>query len=134
MVSRYWFESLAGIPCDVEVASRFRYRKSAVRRNNPDDYPVTVWRNRRYRLALRLSKELGCWALWQFVTCRDLRWCVESDLLMTNAGTEIVASTKRYHQLTVLLMLVAKLARLKGLDASIEHDIVHGLQALPEPY
>lgn len=52
---------------------------------------------------------------------------------MTNAGTEIgVASTKAFTtQLTVLLMLVAKLARLKGLDASIEHDIVHGLQALP---
>ncbi len=58
----------------------------------------------------------------------------ESDLaLMTNAGTEIgVASTKAFTtQLTVLLMLVAKLSRLKGLDASIEHDIVHGLQALP---
>lgn len=52
---------------------------------------------------------------------------------MTNAGTEIgVASTKAFTtQLTVLLMLVAKLSRLKGLDASIEHDIVHGLQALP---
>lgn len=34
MVSRYWFESLAGIPCDVEIASEFRYRKSAVRRNS----------------------------------------------------------------------------------------------------
>jgi glucosamine--fructose-6-phosphate aminotransferase (isomerizing) len=58
----------------------------------------------------------------------------ESDLaMMTNAGTEIgVASTKAFTtQLTVLLMLVAKLARLKGQDASIEHDIVHGLQALP---
>ncbi len=58
----------------------------------------------------------------------------ESDLaLMTKAGTEIgVASTKAFTtQLTVLLMLVAKLARLKGQDASIEHDIVHGLQALP---
>ncbi len=70
MVSRYWFEALAGVPCDVEIASEFRYRKSAVRRNSPT-------------------------------------------------------------QLTVLLMLVAKLARLKGQDASIEHDIVHGLQALP---
>lgn len=58
----------------------------------------------------------------------------ESDLaLMTKAGTEIgVASTKAFTtQLTVLLMLVAKLARLKGQDASVEHDIVHGLQALP---
>ncbi len=44
---------------------------------------------------------------------------------MTNAGTEIgVASTKAFTtQLTVLLMLVARLYRLKGLDASIEHDV-----------
>jgi glucosamine--fructose-6-phosphate aminotransferase (isomerizing) len=58
----------------------------------------------------------------------------ESDLaIMTNAGTEIgVASTKAFTtQLTVLLMLVAKLSRLKGLDASVEHSIVHGLQTLP---
>ncbi|PPS64935.1 hypothetical protein CRX72_00355 [Pantoea sp. BRM17] len=34
MVSRYWFESLANIPCDVEIASEFRYRKSAVRKNS----------------------------------------------------------------------------------------------------
>lgn len=32
MVARYWFESLAGVPCDVEIASEFRYRKSAVRK------------------------------------------------------------------------------------------------------
>ena len=32
MVARYWFESLANVPCDVEIASEFRYRKSAVRK------------------------------------------------------------------------------------------------------
>ena len=31
MVARYWFEALVGVPCDVEIASEFRYRKSAVR-------------------------------------------------------------------------------------------------------
>ena len=58
----------------------------------------------------------------------------ESDLaLMTKAGTEIgVASTKAFTtQLTVLLMLVAKIGRLKGADAQVEQDIVHALQALP---
>ncbi|GAS43288.1 glutamine--fructose-6-phosphate aminotransferase [Salmonella enterica] len=54
-------------------------------------------------------------------------------VLMTNAGTDIgAASTKAFTTLlTVLLMLVVKLSRLTGLDACIEHDIVHGLQALP---
>lgn len=58
----------------------------------------------------------------------------ESDLaLMTKAGTEIgVASTKAFTtQLAVLLMLVAKLGRLKGMSAETEHEIVHALQALP---
>ena len=58
----------------------------------------------------------------------------ESDLaLMTKAGTEIgVASTKAFTtQLTVLLMLVARPGRLKGMAESVEQEIVHGLQALP---
>lgn len=133
MVSRYWFESLAGIPCDVEIASEFRYRKSAVRRNSlmitlsqsgetaDTGGPASV-----ERAGLR-----GSLAICNVPGSSLVR---ESDLaLMTNAGTEIgVASTKAFTtQLTVLLMLVAKLSRLKGLDASIEHDIVHGLQALP---
>ena len=84
--------------------------------------------------ALRLSKELGYLGSLAICNVPGSSLVRESDLaLMTNAGTEIgVASTKAFTtQLTVLLMLVAKLSRLKGLDASIEHDIVHGLQALP---
>lgn len=83
---------------------------------------------------LRLSKELGYLGSLAICNVPGSSLVRESDLaLMTNAGTEIgVASTKAFTtQLTVLLMLVAKLSRLKGLDASIEHDIVHGLQALP---
>lgn len=84
--------------------------------------------------ALRLSKELGYLGSLAICNVPGSSLVRESDLaLMTKAGTEIgVASTKAFTtQLTVLLMLVAKLARLKGQDASIEHDIVHGLQALP---
>lgn len=83
---------------------------------------------------LRLSKELGYLGSLAICNVPGSSLVRESDLaMMTNAGTEIgVASTKAFTtQLTVLLMLVAKLARLKGQDASIEHDIVHGLQALP---
>jgi glucosamine--fructose-6-phosphate aminotransferase (isomerizing) len=84
--------------------------------------------------ALRLSKELGYLGSLAICNVPGSSLVRESDLaLMTKAGTEIgVASTKAFTtQLTVLLMLVAKLARLKGEDASVEHDIVHGLQALP---
>ncbi|MDU6453989.1 MAG: glutamine--fructose-6-phosphate transaminase (isomerizing), partial [Enterobacter hormaechei] len=134
MVSRYWFESLAGVPCDVEIASEFRYRKSAVRRNS---LMITLSQSGETAdtlAALRLSKELGYLGSLAICNVPGSSLVRESDLaLMTKAGTEIgVASTKAFTtQLTVLLMLVAKLARLKGLDASVEHDIVHGLQALP---
>ena len=134
MVSRYWFEALAGVPCDVEIASEFRYRKSAVRRNS---LMITLSQSGETAdtlAALRLSKELGYLGSLAICNVPGSSLVRESDLaLMTKAGTEIgVASTKAFTtQLTVLLMLVAKLARLKGQNASIEHDIVHGLQALP---
>ena len=134
MVSRYWFESLAGIPCDVEIASEFRYRKSAVRRNSLIITLSQSGETADTLAALRLAKELGYLGSLAVCNVAGSSLVRESDLaLMTNAGTEIgVASTKAFTtQLTVLLMLVAKMGRLKGVDASVEHEIVHGLQALP---
>ncbi len=134
MVSRYWFESLAGIPCDVEIASEFRYRKSAVRRNSLIITLSQSGETADTLAALRLAKELGYLGSLAVCNVAGSSLVRESDLaLMTNAGTEIgVASTKAFTtQLTVLLMLVAKMSRLRGVDASVEHDIVHGLQALP---
>ncbi|PLV62378.1 glutamine--fructose-6-phosphate transaminase (isomerizing) [Erwinia sp. B116] len=134
MVSRYWFESLAGVPCDVEIASEFRYRKSAVRKNS---LLITLSQSGETAdtlAALRLSKELGHLGSLAICNVAGSSLVRESDLaLMTKAGTEIgVASTKAFTtQLTVLLMLVAKVGRLKGMDPQVEHDIVHGLQALP---
>ncbi|MEN5017510.1 glutamine--fructose-6-phosphate transaminase (isomerizing) [Erwinia sp. Eh17-17] len=134
MVSRYWFESLANMPCDVEIASEFRYRKSAVRKNS---LLITLSQSGETAdtlAALRLSKELGYLGSLAICNVAGSSLVRESDLaLMTKAGTEIgVASTKAFTtQLTVLLMLVAKIGRLKGVDPQVEHDIVHGLQALP---
>jgi glucosamine--fructose-6-phosphate aminotransferase (isomerizing) len=134
MVSRYWFESLANIPCDVEIASEFRYRKSAVRKNS---LLITLSQSGETAdtlAALRLSKELGYLGSLAICNVAGSSLVRESDLaLMTKAGTEIgVASTKAFTtQLAVLLMLVAKLGRLHGMKAETEHEIVHGLQALP---
>ncbi|WP_263064132.1 glutamine--fructose-6-phosphate transaminase (isomerizing) [Dickeya dadantii] len=134
MVSRYWFESLAGIPCDVEIASEFRYRKPAVRANS---LMITLSQSGETAdtlAALRLSKELGYLGSLAICNVAGSSLVRESDLaLMTRAGTEIgVASTKAFTtQLTVLLMLVARIGRLRGMDARIEYDIVHALQALP---
>ncbi|MCG8708557.1 glutamine--fructose-6-phosphate transaminase (isomerizing) [Brenneria sp. 4F2] len=134
MVSRYWFEALAGVPCDVEIASEFRYRKPAVRQNS---LMITLSQSGETAdtlAALRLSKELGYLGSLAICNVAGSSLVRESDLsLMTKAGVEIgVASTKAFTtQLTVLLMLVARIGRLRGMDAQVEQGIVHGLQALP---
>ncbi len=134
LVSRYWFEALAGIPCDVEIASEFRYRKPAVRKNS---LLITLSQSGETADtlgALRLSKQLGFLGSLAICNVAASSLVRESDLaLMTRAGVEIgVASTKAFTtQLTVLLMLVAQMARLNGQPEQVEHDIVHALQALP---
>lgn len=134
LVSRYWFESLAGIPCDVEIASEFRYRKPAVRKNS---LLITLSQSGETADtlgALRLSKQLGFLGSLAICNVAASSLVRESDLaLMTRAGVEIgVASTKAFTtQLTVLLILVAQMARLNGKPEQVEHDIVHALQALP---
>uniref|UniRef100_A0A366I4N4 Glutamine--fructose-6-phosphate aminotransferase [isomerizing] n=1 Tax=Brenneria salicis ATCC 15712 = DSM 30166 TaxID=714314 RepID=A0A366I4N4_9GAMM len=134
MVARYWFEALAGVPCDVEIASEFRYRQPAVRQNS---LMITLSQSGETAdtlAALRLSKELGYLGSLAICNVAGSSLVRESDLsLMTKAGVEIgVASTKAFTtQLTVLLMLVARIGRLRGMDAKTEQDIVHGLQALP---
>ncbi len=85
---------------------------------------------------LRLSKELGYLRSLAICNVPGSSLVRESDLaLMTNADTEMVwPPPKHLAQLTVLLMLMEKLSRLKGLDASIEHDIVHRLYRRCRPY
>lgn len=134
MVSRYWFEALAGVPCDAEIASEFRYRKPVVR---PGSLLITISQSGETAdtlAALRLTKTLGY--LGSLVICNVAGSSLvhRSDMaLMTCAGTEIgVASTKTFTtQLTVLLMLVARIGHLRGMDRRAEEDIVHALQVLP---
>lgn len=134
MVSRYWFEALAHIPCDVEIASEFRYRRPVVRKNS---LLITLSQSGETAdtlAALRLSKELGYLGSLTVCNVSGSSLVRESDLaLMTKAGIEIgVASTKAFTtQLTVLLMLVAYMARIKNGDVQTEQTIVHALQALP---
>lgn len=133
MVSRYWFESLAGIPCDVEIASEYRYRKPATRRNS---LLITLSQSGETAdtlAALRLSKELGYLSSLAICNVAGSSLVRESEfVLMTKAGAEIgVASTKAFTtQLTVLLMLVAYMGRIKGV-ATLEHEVATALHALP---
>lgn len=134
LVAKYWFESLAGIACDVEIASEFRYRKPAKRQNSLFITLSQSGETADTLAALRLAKELGYISTLAICNVAASTLVREADLvLLTKAGTEVgVASTKAFTtQLTVLLLLVAKLACIKKMSAQIEQSIVQALQILP---
>lgn len=135
MVARYWLESIAGVACDVEIASEFRYRKFVTRANS---LLVTISQSGETAdtlAALRLAKESGFMAAMTICNVATSSLVRESDFaFMTRAGVEVgVASTKAFTtQLTCLLLLTAALGRLKGnVSAEQEAGIVHALQRLP---
>ncbi|MEJ2652715.1 MAG: glutamine--fructose-6-phosphate transaminase (isomerizing) [Gammaproteobacteria bacterium] len=134
MVARYWFESLAGIPCSVEVASEFRYRRPVVRRNSLVVAISQSGETADTLAALREAKLRGFGATLAICNVPESSLVRESDLvLMTRAGPEIgVASTKAFTtQLVALLMLVVVLGRRHGLAAQAEIELVQQLTSLP---
>jgi glucosamine--fructose-6-phosphate aminotransferase (isomerizing) len=135
MVARYWLEALAGIPCQIEVASEFRYRKVVVQ---PDSLFVTISQSGETAdtlAALRNAKELGFLASLAICNVATSSLVRESELtLLTRAGPEIgVASTKAFTtQLVALLLLTLALGRIRGaLDNEAETELVDALRRLP---
>ncbi len=133
LVARYWLEE-AGIPCNVEVASEYRYRKVVVPK---DTLFVSISQSGETAdtlAALRGAKKAGY--LGSLVVCNvpESSLVRESDVaLMTRAGPEIgVASTKAFTtQLVALRLLTLALARRHGLDEEREKELVDELHALP---
>ena len=137
MVARYWLEELAGIPCQVEVASEFRYRKVVVQ---ADTLFVSISQSGETAdtlAALRNAKlmqrgYLGSLAICNVATSSLVR---ESDLtLLTQAGPEIgVASTKAFTtQLVGLMLLTLSLGQVQGnLSRASEAELVAELRRLP---
>ena len=135
MAARYWFESIAGVSCDVEIASEFRYRDFVVR---PNSLLVTLSQSGETAdtlAALRLAKEKGYMAAMTICNVAGSSLVRESDFaFMTRAGTEIgVASTKAFTtQLAAMLMMVVSIARLQGrMTPEREAEIVQSLHELP---
>ena len=134
MVARYWFEELAGIPCRVEIASEFRYRKFFVPENC---LFVTISQSGETAdtlAALQLAKEQGYMASLSICNVPGSSMVRESDMaIMTRAGAEIgVASTKAFTtQLTALLMLVVAIGRHTGMTEEQEAEVVKALRELP---
>ncbi|WP_271409888.1 glutamine--fructose-6-phosphate transaminase (isomerizing) [Pseudomonas sp. Q1-7] len=135
MVARYWLEGLAGIPCQIEVASEFRYRKVVVQ---PDTLFVTISQSGETAdtlAALRNAKELGYLTTLAICNVGTSSLVRESDLtLLTQAGPEIgVASTKAFTtQLVALMLLTLSLGQVRGtLEDGIEAGLVEELRRLP---
>lgn len=134
MVGRYWLESLAGIPCSVEVASEFRYRHPVVRKNS---LIVTLSQSGETAdtlAGLREARRLGFGHSLSICNVAESSLVRESDLvLMTHAGPEIgVASTKAFTtQLVAMLLLTIVLGRRSGMSPETEARLVNELRAVP---
>jgi len=135
MAARYWFEALAGVSCDVEIASEFRYRDFMVR---PNSLLLTLSQSGETAdtlAALRLAKQKGYMSAMTICNVSGSSLVRESDLaFMTRAGTEIgVASTKAFTtQLAAMLMMVTAIGKEKGtIDSQKETEIVKSLHSLP---
>jgi glucosamine--fructose-6-phosphate aminotransferase (isomerizing) len=135
MVAKYWIEGLAGVPCRVEVASEFRYRKFKVQDNT---LFITISQSGETAdtlAALRLAKTLGYSASLSVCNVAQSSLVRESDLfLMTEAGPEIgVASTKAFTtQLVALLVITIALGRYHDMSEALEEEIVEALHSLPD--
>lgn len=133
--ARYWLEAIAGIPCNVEIASEYRYRTSVA---NPRQLIVAISQSGETAdtlAALRHAKSLGqtkTLAICNVPESAIVRECVLR--FITRAGPEIgVASTKAFTtQLAALFLLVLVAAKVKHrLSAAQENCYIDQLRHLP---
>jgi len=135
MVARYWIESIAGLPCQVEIASEYRYRETVP---NPNALVITISQSGetadtiaalQYAKSLKQDKTLAICNVPESALVRQaaLRF-------LTRAGPEIgVASTKAFTtQLAALMLLTLVLAKLRGkLSPEAEQSQLKSLRHLP---
>tara|TARA_Y100001970_G_C14252411_1_gene872836 strand:+ start:4766 stop:6589 length:1824 start_codon:yes stop_codon:yes gene_type:complete len=134
MVARYWFETVAGVPCDIDIASEFRYRTVTMQTGGLSLFISQSGETADTLAALRYAKEHDQHTL-SIVNVPESSMARESDaVLLTKAGPEIgVASTKAFTtQLTTLACLVIGLAALRGkIDHDQEASLCHALTEVP---
>ena len=133
-VARYWIEELADIPCQVEIASEFRYRQVARAKKSLFVTLSQSGETADTLAALRKAKESGFLATLTFCNVATSSIVRESDFsFMLHAGTEVgVASTKAFTaQLVDLLLLAILLGRRNADNPGKEQQIVEALHNLP---
>jgi glucosamine--fructose-6-phosphate aminotransferase (isomerizing) len=135
LTARYWLEDIAGIPCAVDIASEYRYRKVVA---NPKQLIVTISQSGETldtMEALKYAKALGQERTLSICNVPESAIPRASRLVFyTRAGAEIgVASTKAFTtQLVALFALTGVLAKLRGrIDPAQEAGYVDDLRHLP---
>ena len=135
LVARYWLEEIAGIRCEVEIASEYRYRTSVA---DPRRLIVTISQSGETAdtlAALIHAKSMGHAHTLAVCNVPESAIIRQSKLrLLTRAGPEIgVASTKAFTtQLAALFLLTLVLAKQRGkLSAEQESAHLHDLRHLP---
>ena len=134
LVARHWLEALAGVPCQVEVASEFRYRRSVAL---PGTLVVTISQSGETADTLAAIKHLPeDYALAKLAICNVDHSAIvrASDLVfLTKAGPEIgVASTKAFTtQLAALMVLMACIARRQPKNMLDEALVKQAIAELP---
>ncbi len=134
LVARYWLEGIAGIPCSVEVASEYRYRRAVVPEGTLFLAVSQSGETADTLAALRDGRARGYLGSMAICNVPESSLVRESDLvMMTRAGPEIgVASTKAFTtQLAALALFTIELARLNGIDARRYSELVAELATLP---
>ena len=136
LTSKYWLEGIAGIPCDVEIASEYRYRKTVP---NPNTLVVTISQSGETAdtlAALKHARDLGMDKTLTICNVATSAMVRESVLhFITRAGVEIgVASTKAFTtQLVALFLLTLTLAKVKGhLSENEEEQYMKQLRHVPK--
>ncbi len=135
LIAKYWLEALAGIPCQVEIASEYRYRDSV---SEPHTLFVALSQSGETAdtlAALRKAKEQHVAATLAICNVAHSTLVRETDLnFITKAGIEIgVAATKTFTaQLAALLLLTLALGKHHKLDAKAQQALIDDLNKLPK--
>lgn len=134
LIGHYWLENIAQLPCQVEIASEFRYRKSVMQPNTLFVALSQSGETADTLAAISKAKISGYEAILTICNVPESSMVRESNFsLLTRAGAEIgVASTKGFTtQLVALLLLTISLAKHNGLHPDLEANIISALRGLP---
>ncbi|HMU63906.1 MAG TPA: glutamine--fructose-6-phosphate transaminase (isomerizing), partial [Nitrosomonas sp.] len=135
LVAKYWLETIAGLPCNVEIASEYRYRDPIA---NPDCLVIGISQSGETAdtlAAINYAKALGHKHSLSICNVPESALIRQTNLrFLTRAGPEIgVASTKAFTtQLAALMLLTVTLAKLRNrFSGELEQEVITSLRHLP---